>query len=274
MLSETVPINVCNKKDELKGNSKMNETLLKKAWLEEEKIAYIHGWDFSHLQERYEEQKDLPWDYERIVRQYLTPDSKLLDYDTGGGEFLLSLHHPADKTSATEGYQPNVSLCQKELLPRGINFKECSDSSNIPYDSEEFDMIINRHGEFHVRELYRLLKKDGIFITQQVGSENDRELVEMVLPDTNKPFPHNNLTEQRRVFEAAGFHILKVEEAYRPIKFYDVGAFIWFARVIQWEFPNFSVDRCFDKLLEMQKLIDETGKIEGTIHRFLIVAQK
>ena len=58
------------------------------------------------------------------------------------------------------------------------------------------------------------------------------------------------------------------------IKFYDVGAFVWFAHIIEWEFPKFSVDKCFEPLLEMQKKIDTEGCIEGTIHRYLIVAQK
>ena len=252
----------------------MNETLLKKAWLEEEKIAHIHGWDFSHIHGRYEEENDLPWDYKKIVRNYLKPNSSLLDYDTGGGEFLLSINHPLDKTSATEGYKPNVELCKKKLLPLGINFKECNDPSVIPYEDEAFDIIINRHGDFDARELYRLLKKGGIFITEQVGSDNDRDLVEMVLPDTPKPFPHLNLNEQLKLFKKAGFHIITSDEAYRPIKFYDIGAFIWFARIIEWEFPGFSVDKCFDKLMEMQKLIEVNKYVEGTIHRFLIVAQK
>ena len=33
-------------------------------------------------------------------------------------------------------------------------------------------------------------------------------------------------------------------------------------------------DRCFDYLLKMQKKIEEKGFIEGTIHRYLIVARK
>lgn len=274
MLSEAAPINDFGEKNDLKGSSRMNEILLKKAWIEEEKNAHIHGWDFSHIHGRYEEENDLPWDYEKIVRQYLKTDSNILDYDTGGGEFLLSLNHPTDKTSATEGYKPNVQLCQKELLPLGINFKECSDPSNIPYNNETFDLIINRHGDFNAKELYRLLKKNGFFISEQVGGDNDRDLVEMVLPTTKKPFPHLNLTKQRKVFENAGFNIIRAAEAYRPIKFYDVGAFIWFAHVIEWEFPNFSVEKCFKQLLKMQKVIEEKGNIEGTIHRFLIVAQK
>lgn len=106
-------------------------------------------------------------------------------------------------------------------------------------------MVINRHGGFDARELFRLLRQNGLFIT-----------------------------EQRKHFEDAGFKIVRAEEAYRPIKFYDVGAFVWFAHIIEWEFPQFSVDRCFEQLLKMQEMICKDGKIEGTIHRYLIVAKK
>ena len=252
----------------------MNIEELKSIWEKEENEAHIRGWDFSHIHGRYKEEHDLPWNYESIVRHYLNNDTELLDYDTGGGEFLLSLGHPYSKTAATEGYPPNVNLCREILLPLGIHFKECNNASDIPFDDASFDLIINRHGEFDAPELHRLLKNDGIFVTQQVGGENDRDLVEMVLPGTEKPFPHLNLTEQRKVFEEAGFQILQAEEAFRSITFYDVGAFVWFARIIEWEFPDFSVDRCFQNLLKMHKIIEDHGKITGTIHRYLIVAKK
>ena len=252
----------------------MNKTELKEIWKNEEKVAHIHGWDFSHIHGRYEEEMDLPWNYKKIIEQYINSDMNILDYDTGGGEFLLSLNHPYNKTSATEGYQPNVELCKETLLPLGIDFKACDDPANIPFQDESFNLIINRHGDFNAKEIYRLLKKGGLFITEQVGGDNDRDLVEMVLPNTEKPFPHLNLKEQKKAFENAGFQIVDEDEAYRPIKFYDVGAFVWFAHIIEWEFPNFSVDKCFENLLEMQKQINDRGSIEGTIHRYLIVARK
>jgi len=68
--------------------------------------------------------------------------------------------------------------------------------------------------------------------------------------------------------------IIDADEAYRPITFSDIGAFVWFAHIIEWEFPGFSVDKCFDNLLKMQEIVDEKGRVEGTIHRFLIVAKK
>ena len=160
------------------------------------------------------------------------------------------------------------------MLPFGVDFRPCDNPADIPFEDESFDMIINRHGDFNAKELARLLKKGGIFVTEQVGEDNDRDLVEQVLTNTKKPFPHLNLKEQKKVFEDAGFEIMEGEEAYSPIKFYDVGAFVWFARIIEWEFPEFSVDRCFERLLELQKAIEDVGRIEGTIHRYLIVARK
>ena len=77
-----------------------------------------------------------------------------------------------------------------------------------------------------------------------------------------------------KLLEEAGFEILQADEVMRPIRFYDVGAFVWFARVIVWEFPDFSVDRCFENLLKLQNIISEKGFIEGTIHRYMIVAGK
>ena len=251
----------------------MDEKELRAIWEKEESIAHIRGWDFSHIDGRCEE-AELPWDYKAIIERYINKDMELLDYDTGGGEFLLSLNHPYDKTAATEGYPPNAELCKERLLPLGMDFKVCNDASAIPFEDERFDLIINRHGDFDVKELYRLLKKGGLFITQQVGEDNDRELVEMVLPNAKKPFPHFNLKDQKRAFEAVGFEVIEEGEAFRPIQFYDMGAFVWFARIIEWEFPNFSVDSCFENLLEMQKKMEEQGSVEGTVHRYFIVARK
>lgn len=164
----------------------------KSLWREEEAQAHIHGWDFSPIQGRFAEEHDLPWSYRRLVQESLRDDMALLDYDTGGGEFLRSLRHPAEKTAATEGYPPNVQLCRETLLPLGVDFQECADPSHIPFPDESFDIILNRHGAFDPAELLRLLRPGGLFLTEQVGEDNDRDLVERVLPGTPKPFPHGS----------------------------------------------------------------------------------
>ena len=250
---------------------KQNEMIA--AWRAEERIARVHGWDFSHIDGRYEEEK-LPWDYREIIRRYLDPSMKILDIDTGGGEFLLSLNHPYENTAATEGYPPNVELCRRELLPLGIDFRPGDGTKRLPFPDESFDMVLNRHGDFNASDIHRILKPGGLFITQQVGAENDRELVELLCGETQLPFPQQYLDIASGQFRDAGFEILDEREVFCPIRFYDVGALVWFARIIQWEFPDFSVDTCLEGLLNAQKILEQKGCIEGKIHRFLLVAQR
>ena len=159
----------------------MKEKELIDIWKKEESVAHIHGWDFSHIEGRYTEETDLPWNYQHIILDYLNPEMKLLDIDTGGGEFLLSLRHPYVKTSATEAYPPNIQLCRETLLPLGIDFRAGDGKDMLPFGDYEFDIVINRHGDFNAKEIHRVLKCGGIFITEQVGAENDRELVELLL---------------------------------------------------------------------------------------------
>ena len=244
-------------------------------WLNEEKTAHIRGWDFSHINGRYEEEHDLPWNYGKIIRKRLKPEMKLLDMDTGGGEFLLSLNHPHHNSAATENYLPNVELCKEKLLPLGINFQKADAKGVLPFDDNSFDMVINRHGDYRPDEIRRVLKDGGLFITEQVGAENDRELVELLLNSRPEfPFPDQYLKKAKTAFEKQGFSIIEGEEAFRPIKFWDVGALVWFARIIEWEFPGFHVMDCLDNLYRAQEILEKEGVIEGTIHRFLLIVRK
>ena len=49
----------------------VNEIELMSFSQKEESVAHIHGWDFSHIDGRYTEETDLPWDYQSIILHYL-----------------------------------------------------------------------------------------------------------------------------------------------------------------------------------------------------------
>lgn len=251
----------------------MKQSELFNQWLAEEQAAHIHGWDFSHIHGRYQVEDDLPWDYRRLVRHYLRPDSRILDMDTGGGEFLLSLRHPYRLTSATEAYPPNAALCRGTLTPLGIDFREADGHSPLPFPARTFDLVLNRHGNYLPDEVFRVLKPGGVFLTQQVGAENDRDLAALLLdPVPPFPFPKQYLSIAREELEASGFSIIEAQEAFRPIRFWDVGALVWFARIIEWEFPGFSVEACRERLFRAQELLERNGEIRGVIHRYLLAA--
>ncbi|MBQ8922597.1 MAG: methyltransferase domain-containing protein [Oscillospiraceae bacterium] len=253
----------------------MEIAALRRYWEAEEQKARIIGWNFDYIADRYESDEDaLPWNLTEVINRYRGSGDRLLDIDTGGGEFLLSLGHPDKLTCATEGYPPNVALCREKFAERGIEFHAMTDYAHMPFPDGRFDIIINRHGSYDPKELYRVLRPGGVFVTQQVGEENDRELVKMLLPDAEKPFPGANLTNYARELEQAGFSVAEQYEAFRGIRFYDTGALVWFAKIIEWEFTGFSVARCFDRLVEIERTIRQNGFAEGRIHRFCLAARK
>ena len=245
---------------------------LKASWIEEENHAFS-GWDFSHLQGRMSEEP-LPWDYRAIVLSYMSADKTLLDMGTGGAEVLLSLDPAPGKTWATECYRPNYELCRKILPERGIEVVFAEEEDKLPFEDGFFDLVINRHESFYPQEIKRILRPGGVFITQQVGGKNNRELAEAVMGKAQDTYISNNLTEVRGRFESCGFEILRGEEFFSEVRFSDVGAVVFYAKVIGWEFPDFSATRCFDRLLALQEKLESQGWIESTEHRFLLAAKK
>ena len=107
-----------------------------------------------------------------------------------------------------------------------------------------------------------------------MGAENDRELVELLCGDVPMPFPEQYLSKAEKAFRQVGFEILEGQECYRPYDFYDVGALVWFARIIQWEFPDFSVDTHLENLLKAQEKLEKDGLLRGRTHRFFLIARK
>lgn len=250
----------------------MNITQLKDLWKSEETRSF-EGWDFSYITNRTEEEQ-LPWDYEAIVRANLLHDHRLLDMGTGGGEFLLSLNHPYEYTSATEYYPPNYELCQRTLVPLGITVKQVKDDDQLPFEENSFDLVINRHESFDMKEVRRVLKPQGLFITQQVGGLNNKELSQFLIPQFKEIISSEfNLQSNVKLVKQQGFKVLQEEEYYPYLRFYDVGALVYLAKIIEWEFPDFSVDQCFEQLCKLQEIVEQNGFIESQEHRFLIIAQ-
>lgn len=244
---------------------------IEEQWYKEEKM-FFEGWDFSYLENRWKSEP-LSWSYEEIVKEYLTADKKLLDIGTGGGEFLLSLNHPYENTAATESWQPNIELCQKNLVPLGIDFCPTKSGEKINLRSNSFDIIVDRHAEYDEKEIKRLLKPGGVFITQQVGSRNCSDLAERLNKNPQKVELFSLQTEMQK-FEKENFFVKRIAEEYPWLTFTDVGAIVYFAKRIVWTFPDFSVENNCEQLKKLQVQLNKDKEIKTVQHRFLLIAQK
>ncbi len=249
----------------------MNWTKLKEQWLREEQ-HYFKGWNFSHLADGWEEE-GLPWDYKELISQYLKSEHQLLDMGTGGGEFLMTLGHPYRNTAVTEAWEPNVELCKNTLEPLGICVKPIVDDARLPFDDNMFDVIINRHEAYDVREIKRILKPGGIFITQQVGGKNNIDLSRRIIENYTSEYADFCLAKEIQKFTQHDFKSLFMQEYFPYLRFFDVGAVVYYAKIIEWEFPGFSVENHENQLKALQKTLEKTGYIESLEHRFVMVAE-
>jgi len=259
-------------------NTNLSNKELIEQWEAEEKFAF-QGWDFSHIDGRWDFPEP-PWTYRAIVKEHLKDTDILLDMGTGGGEILLTIGHPHKNTYVTEAYEPNYELCKKVLSPLGITVARTYTDENfnsddkLPFEDNLFDVIINRHESFDLKEVDRALKPGGFFITQQVGNKDGVEYMQRLNDGFVSHSPVHTLARYTDDLKNMGYQIIETDEALYPVKFFDVGALVFFAKIIVWEFPGFSVKTHLDKLLDCQREINEIGFLQGTGHRFYIVSRK
>ena len=230
------------------------------------------GWDFSFMSERWRE-SDLTWNYDQIVRSRFAHASSLLDMGTGGGERLSALQLLPSLTCATEDYPPNVPVAQARLAPLGVALVEAAPGDRLPFADGAFELVINRHSSYSPPEVYRILRPGGSFITQQVGGQNNVQLNALL---GSAPFPFHDWTvaNASHALAQAGLAIADQREEFPQTVFADIGAVVFYLRIISWQIPGFSVEAYHDRLWALHQRMQEQGRLVIESHRFLIEARK
>jgi SAM-dependent methyltransferase len=231
------------------------------------------GWDFSVIGNRWTSQR-VSWDYKALVRQRMAGVQRMLDMDTGGGEFLASLAPLPPETWASENYAPNVPLARERLEPLGVKIFSDYTNDTLPCEADYFDLVLNRHGGFKGSEIHRILKPGGIFLTQQVGGKNNIRLNELLQDQVYFEYSYWTLEEVVRWLQEAGLVILTAQEEYPEEHFYDIGAVVFYLRVISWQVADFSVEKYRDKLYAIHQIIQREGRLVTHSHRILVEARK
>ncbi len=238
--------------------------------------APIRGWDFSWLEGRGEETRP-PWDYSAIVREAEASSSRLLDIDTGGGEFLARLAPFPGSVIATEGYAPNVGVARERLLPLGITVIEtesapdnveqdetspASAHSELPFADAEFDLVIDRHASYWPSEVHRVLSRGGRFVTQQRSEAGTAGHSWEELFNRTRSLGRFDAAFAVAQLETAQFEVVRAEEADTPMTFFDLAAVVYYLRIVPWAVEGFDPVADRSGLERVSRLIAEEGRLE------------
>lgn len=232
------------------------------------------GWDFSYIVETGRMNSDcLAWSYGSMAIPLIQDAESMLDMGTGGGE-LLSMLRPLPKSvCATEGYRPNLSVAKERLEPLGVTVLSVEDDEHLPFETGQFDLVLNKHESYSPREVRRVLIDGGYFLTQQSGGTDCHEINERFGVPLNSEFAEWKLEDAIRGVREHHFEVVKQSEQLLSQRFYDVGALVFYLKAIPWQVPDFEVDKYREELYNIHKLIKQQGYFEVTQHRFFLLAK-
>lgn len=169
-----------------------------------QQVGNRSGWDFSRMKT---EQEIAPWNYNEIVLRYLKPTDYILDIGTGGGENFIKLSEHFSKGVGIDPYTDMINTA-KDNATKDDNAKvsfELMSAEDIKFPGNTFDIVLNRHAVIVPKEITRVLKPRGYFITQQVENSNMQNLKQIF--DYQKTWQNDVVTLSKN-FEENGCRVV------------------------------------------------------------------
>ena len=123
------------------------------------------------------------------------------------------------------------------------------------------------------REIARVLRPDGTYLSQQIGAGTNRELTEFMMG----PQPVNegrSAAGAGAAAEAAGLEVLRLDERALRVEFFDVAAVVYFLRKVHWTVPGFAPEDYAEQLRHMHEVIERDGVFVSTARRMLVEARR
>lgn len=252
----------------------MDKALLRSLKIEQR--FKFKGFDFAHLAYR-KSDEPLPWSYVSCAIEEIrtTKPQVMVDMGTGGGEILSQMQPLPKTTFATESYKPNIKIAKEKLEPLGVKVVPAKSEDDLSaFEDGYFDLVINRHSSFNCNEIFRVLKSGGKFITQQVGGNNDVELMKLLGTKKGWKGLDDSLGAAVKNLKAAGMKVIKATEAYPKSRVYDAGALVYYLKAIPWSIPDFSIVRYARALSRIDSIIKRKGYVEFWQQRTFLIAKK
>jgi len=229
------------------------------------------------------------WRWPELAGPLLSDADSLLDMGTGEGGVLAGLRPLPALTVACEEWLATVPAGVATLRPLGVRVVVAAGSDDntaivrrrpgLPFADGSFDVVLNRHEAFDALDVHRITAPGGRFLTQQVGSDEERSVRALLGLDVQQL--NWDLDVACRQLRSAGWHLAGMAEERPPAYFTDVAALVGYMRTTPWCFEDVlcTADTWSTNgpLLEALRDVHDRcreGPVEAVAHRFWVSAQR
>ena len=182
------------------------------------------GWDFSKMS--YKKIVPTNFYYYKECAKNINFDSVVLDVGCGSCEKSLQYFSHAKKvvfmdneTEMLKKAQANANKFYGEKYQNKFVF-EIGDCENLKYENESFDVVVSRHCGTNMKDAYRILKKGGIFLSEDIDKYDCWELKKIF--NRGQEF-NDSLPIKKKIFNDAldaGFSKIELLN-FEEIEFYN-----------------------------------------------------
>ena len=242
--------------------------------VEEAERAPVDTWDFGWLDGRATEERP-SWRYFDRVARRADQAASVLELQAGTGAMIGRLPSLPPVAVATEGYPPSVAVAAPKLRARGVRLVVTSQTQvGLPLRSGSFELAISRHPvDVWWTEVARVLQPGGVYLAQHVGRHSLRDLSEFLmgpLPESS----HRDPSAEQRDAQDAGLEVVDLRVERPAVAFHDIGAVVYFLRLVPWIVPGFTVAAYRERLHDLHERIERDGAFQTTSSRTLVEAVK
>jgi hypothetical protein len=182
----------------------------------------VRGWRWFGMRTRMD---DIGWSYTDVLQEHVGPSNRVIDVGTGGGEVFSAV---ARRDDVALDFKTEMLEVARENLPCHL---VRGDQRALPFADSSFDVVADRHCGVDPREVIRVLRARGHYVTQQVGDRICQNIFDAFGWGTNGEFwrreaeaagePYWGIDECAAFYADAGCEILRREEAYVDYEFLD-----------------------------------------------------
>ncbi len=259
--------------------------------LAEAMAAPFSGWDFSWLEGRRVEEEDTQttWDYDERARKRIQSAASLLDLGTGGGERLSRLGPFPAFAVATEAYGPNVPVATRRLQPLGVQVVRTHSGVHdsrgpqpdgrfaerrLPFQDASFELVLAHSSAFCPAEVYRVLRSGGLLLTAQGAPSVPPTLADILEGPIPAWAKEGQGWDIDTTLDEAGFATVEKLDVFPKTTYLDIGAVVYFLKVVPWTITDFDVERYRERLYQLHLRIKRHGGFTVRDHHRLLEMRK